>query len=818
MVETLARELRYVIRSFARTPGFFMVTVLTLALGIGATTAVFSVVNGVLLQPLPYPASDRIVELFQTDKAGKRSSVSEPNFADWKTQTRSFSVMGFVSQPKTVTVNGLSEPARARATSVTRDFFAVFQLRPELGRIFADDELRLGAPPSIVVSDAFWRKYLGARSDAIGKTLHIDAKLYAVIGVMPEYMNYPAGNELWMPHELEARSISRTSGGWITLGRLKDGVSFDQARADVSAVSRRLKQQYGDETWMVDGETVTLHEQMVGTVRTSLTVLLAAAVFLLIIACANVANLLMARMTLRRSEVGLRLALGASRARLAQQFLTEGAVLAVLGGLAGTALAAVGVRVLLAMQTTGLPRATDVHVDRRALAFALVLSGITALALGLMTAWYGTRGDIRETLSLAQRTQAGSGPSARLRRTLVVSQMALTVVLLVGAGLLGRSFVRLLEVNPGYRTEHAVVLDAALPYEGGVDGAHRRVGFYQELMSRLRSIPGVTSVGAVSGFPLLGGGNDGAFVIMNRLDERLGMQDFENLLKDPNRSGYANFMVVDGSYFDAMSIPVVHGRTFNAGDGPDAPAAAVISASLATAKWPNENPIGKIIQYGNMDGDLRPFTVIGVVGDVRDQKLANEPQPTFYAFQPQRERAASDFHVVMQTAADQAPVIASARAIVRQLRPDVPPVLRTMETVVASSVSDRRFVLVLVGVFGGVALLLATLGVYSVISYLVTQRRREIGVRIALGAQRGDVLNLVLRQGAGLAITGIAVGGMAALALTRLLTGLVFGVSTTDPLTFVGVIVLLTAVALIASWLPARRASLVDPMNVLRES
>ena len=817
-MDTLLRDLRYVARSFRRSPGFFVVTALTLALGIGATTAIFSVVNGVLLQPLPYPNSDRIVQIFQTNKNGERNSLTEPNFADLKSQARSFSAMVMTSPASIVTVNGLSEPIRVLSASVSRDFFNVFGVKPQLGRSFVDDELRPGAPSSVIVSHAFWQKYLDASPNAPGKTIKIGTELLTIVGVMPESMNYPAGNDLWTPHEPDLRR-SRTSGGWRAIARLNNSVSLEQAKTDLSSLSRRLKQQYGDETGMSDAEIVPLHEQLVGKVRGTLMVLLGAAAFLLLIACANVVNLLIARMTIRKSEVGLRLALGASRGRLAQQFLTEAGVLSIVGGAIGIGVAAAGVRLLLSMQTTSIPRANEVSVSWPVMAFALGVSIVTAVIMGLLTAWHGTKGDIRESLSASQRTQTGTGSSATIRRSLVVSQMALTVVLLVGAGLLGRSFLRLLEINPGYRTQHAVVLDATLPYERGAEAASRRVAFYRELMSRLRAIPGVTNVGAASGFPLLsGGGRDGSFIIMSRIDEPLRMEDYPILTKDPKRSGSANFVVVDGNYFDVMNIPVVTGRVFNSGDTPDAAHAGVISASFAKSKWPNENPIGRIIQYGNMDGDLRPYTVVGVVGDVRDQNLANEPTPTFYAYQPQRQNAASEFHVVMQTAGDPTSVMASARAIVRQLKPDVPPVLRTMETIVSTSVADRRFVLVLVGVFGVAALVLATLGVYSVISYLVTQRRQEIGVRIALGAQRGDVLSLVLRQGALLAVIGIVVGAVGALFLTRLLKGLVFGVSTTDPVAFGGVIVLLAVVALLASWLPARRATRVDPMNVLRGS
>lgn len=816
-METLTQDLRYVARSFARSPGFFFTTVLTLALGIGATTAIFSVVNGVLLRPLPYPESDRIVQLFQSTKDGTRNSVTEPNFIDWKAQARSFSAIGLSSAAGVVTVNGLSEPTRARAAEVSRDFFNVFRLRPEIGRTFVEEEVRAVAPIAVVVSHKFWRDHLSGSPAAAGKTIKIDADLLTIVGVMPPAMDFPAGTDLWMPHEPNPRS-SRTSGGWRAVARIRDGVTFAQARQDVSSLSRRLKQQYGDETGMFDAETVPLHELVVGKVRGTLMILLGASAFLLLIACANVVNLLVARMTIRRSEIGLRMALGASRVRLAQQLLTEAGVLSLAGGLAGVGLAALGVRVLLAMQTSSIPRAGEVHVDWRVMVFALGMAVLAAVALGLLTAWHGTQSDIRETLSSSQRTQAGSGSSAKIRRSLVVLQMALTVVLLVGAGLLGRSFVRLLAVNPGFRTQHLVILDAAFPFERGAGAGVRRAAFYEELMARARMIPGVTKVGGASGVPLVGGGSDGTFLILSRPDEPLRMEDYPILAKDPTRSGYANFMVVDGNYFDAMNIPLITGRSFSSSDMPEAAHVAVISASLAKTKWPAESPIGKIIQYGNMDGDMRPFTIVGVVGDVRDQNLAVEPTPTFYAYQPQRTSAAQTFHVVMQTSGDPSPVVAAARAIVQQVRPDIPPVLRTMETVVADSVADRRFVLVLVGVFGGAALLLATLGVYSVISYLVTQRRQEIGVRIALGAQRGDVLKLVLRQGAALALVGIALGGVGALLLTRLLKGLVFGVSTTDPLAFGGVMVLLAGVALLASWLPAIRAARVDPMNVLRGS
>jgi predicted permease len=668
------------------------------------------------------------------------------------------------------------------------------------------------------VSDEFWRAHLGADPRAIGRTITVGNHLVTIIGVMPPSMNFPAGTDLWMPHEIDEPNLSRTSGGWRVVARLRDQVTMEQARQDLSVVSRRMKQRYGDDSWMSDSELVPLHEQLVGKVRTTLLVLFGASAFLLLIACANVVNLLVARMVVRRPELAVRMALGASRTRLVRQVLTESSVLAFVGGAAGVALAAASIRVFIVMAAGNLPRADEVHLDPRVTGFALLVSAATAIAIGLLTAWQATRAEIRETLSSSQRTQAGSGSGASIRRALVVSQMALTVVLLVGAGVLARSFLRLMEVKPGFRTNHAVVADVSLPFAGGHDAGIQRLAFYNEVMQRLRSIPGVTNVGASNGVPLVNTGPDGMYLIMTRPDEQIDLKMYPLLTKDPARSGTANFTLVDGNYFDAMGIPLERGRSFRATDTEDAAHVAVISASMAKEKWPNGEALGKTIQFGNMDGNMRPFTIIGVVGDVRDQNLAIPPQPTFYASLAQRTTAWGILAVVIQFSGDPTPVIASARAIVRQMRPDVPATFRTMNTIVSSSVADRRFSLVLVGVFGCVALLLATLGVYSVVSYVVTQRRQEIGVRIALGARRVDVLELVLRQGAALAGIGLVVGGIGAFFLTSFLKGMVYGVSTTDPLAFGGVLLLLAVVALAASWLPARRAAGVDPMDVLRGS
>ena len=668
-----------------------------------------------------------------------------------------------------------------------------------------------------MVSHRFWQRYLGGRSDLTEIALTLANDIYPVIGVLPPELDFPVGTDVWIARELIPRNPYRTGHNWQAIARIADGVTLQRANAELSALSRRLKQQYGNETMMFDAVGVPLREQMVGNTRPTLLVLLAASAFLLLIACANVVNLLVARAAVREGELAVRLALGAGRRRIAQQFLAEALVLSLAGGVLGVLLAALGVKGLLALEPGDLPRLNEVGVDWSVLAFAFALSVVVAGVLGLLSALRGTRGDLKQAMAQAQRTQAGAGASYRVRGALVVAQMALTLVLLVGAGLLARSFLRLARIDPGYRTDRALVLDISASVPEGPDGERERVRLYDEIIARLSALPGVTSVGGVNAFPLTGGNrSNGTFLIMSRPDEQLDMSQLPKLMQDPTRSGDAEYRVASPGYFRAMNIPVIRGRVFEDRDAPDAPHVGVISQALAKAKWPNEDPIGKIIQYGNMDGDLRPFTVIGVVGDVREASLADPPRATFYANYRQRPRGASAFNFVVQSSAPPEAIIPAARRVVAELRPDVPPRFRTIETVVSQSVADRRFVLLLVGVFAAAAMLLATLGVYSVIAYVVTQRRQEIGVRVALGAQSADVLRMVLRQGFTLAFIGIAIGTVAALLVGRLLSRFLFGVAPNDPVAFGGVILVLAVVALLASFVPALRATRVDPMTALR--
>jgi predicted permease len=829
-MDSFLRDIRFAARTIARSPAFFLVVVVTLGLGIGATTAIFSVVNGVLLRPLPFADPDRIVQVWQVSKQGHDFNFSEPNYADLRSESRSFAASAlFNDWGTTSVVVGSSDGVRARHAVVSREFFPILGAHPVIGRSFVAEEQRFGGEPAAIVSYGFWQRTLGGDRSSLGTTLRFDGRTYRLVGVMPPAVDFPAGTDLWTPAELVQPTPSRTAHNWRVLARLRDGVTLAQARREASAVARSLQLQYGDESWMYDAHLVPLREQLVGDVRPALLILLGASGFLLLIGCANVVNLLVARMAARQGELALRLALGAGRHRLVRQFLAESLLLSLGGGVLGVAIGIAGVRVLLALEPGRLPRIGEVGVHWPVLLFALGVSIVCALALGLLTAWRATRGDIREALAQSQRTQAGSGSSHRIRSGLVVAQVALTLVLLVGAGLLARSFIRLLAVDPGFRAANAVIMDIDAPLSpavglevGSGPNAHaaalqRMVQLYDELTMRFASIQGVSEVGGANFFPLAGGGTgNGAFIVMSSPNEQIDFSQLETLMKDKARSGSAEFRVASPGFFKALHIPLVAGRLFDDRDGPTAMPAAVISASLARKQWPNESPLGKIIQFGNMDGDLRPFTIVGVVGDIREASLADDPQPTFYAYYRQRPIRASSFYFVLAGTASSAATVAAARRIVHDLRPDVPPRFRTMDTVLADSLADRRFLLLLLGVFGGAALLLATLGVYSVISFLVAQRRQEIGVRVALGARGEDVLRLVLGQGATLAFIGIAIGAVAALGLTRLIAGLLYGVSATDPLSFVVVIVLLTVVAILASLIPARRAARVDPMTVLR--
>ncbi|HSK80542.1 MAG TPA: ABC transporter permease [Thermoanaerobaculia bacterium] len=816
-MDHLFQDLRYALRQLGRAPGFTAVAILTLGLGIGATTTLFSVVHGVLLRALPYPEPDRIVRVFEVGKDGTRpAQMSDPNFSDLSEQNRSFEGLAQF-QTMLVSVSGGNEPARVMSAQVSREFFRVIGVQPLLGRIFHAGEQREGAAPVALVSYGYWQRYLEGDRDLSGRTLTYGDDVVSVIGVMPPEFGFPEGADLWIPRERERMNLSRTALNKKVIGRLAAHVPIERAREDLKGIARRLKAQYGDDTWMTDAEVIPLHEELVGRTRPALLLLLGASGLLLLIACANVVNLLLARAASRQRELAVRLALGAGRARLTQQFLTESLLLALLGGALGVLVARWGVDLLRGLKAGNLPRLDEIRVDGGVLLFALAVSVVVAVGLALLASWRAT-GDGMRAVAMGQRTQAGTGTgTTRLREVLVVSQVALTLMLLVGSGLLLRSFQRLLVVEPGYRTEGAVVLNGNLPYAETDEQAEHQKRFHERLITRLGALPGVAEVGGVDALPLKRQGANGTFLLLNRPDEVTDWDSFGAVVKIPERTGYAEYRRATPGYFRAMEIPLLGGRLFDERDHPEAPHVAVVSQSLAEATWPGEDPIGKLIQFGNMDGDLRAFTVVGVVGDIRDASLEADPQPTFYANALQRPRALSgSFNILLVARNDPASLMTTARRIVHELDPQAAPSLETLDEVFAGSLAERRFQLLLLGFFAVTALLLAVVGIYGVISFHVVQRTQEIGVRVALGATSENVVRLVMQQALLLAALGVALGLAGALAVTRLMQSLLYGITTTDPVTFLAVPVLLAVAAVLACFLPASRAARVNPLIALR--
>ena len=646
------------------------------------------------------------------------------------------------------------------------------------------------------MSHGYWQRLLGSRNDLAATPLRIGDTSYTVVGVMPQSFNFPKDAEIWLPIESFPPSESRTSHGRRVIARLRDGVTLAQARADLSTIGKQLKQENGTNIDLIDVAALPLKEALVGEVGPSLLVILAAVVFLLLVACTNVANLLLAQATARQREFAVRTALGATRWRLARQSIAENLLLALLAGGLGVLLSFWGVDALIGLNQGNLPRADEISVNARALAFTFALSSLVAVALGLVPLLrFGGR-DLQEGLKEAARGQSANAASHRLRAMLVVTQVAFTMVLLVGAGLLIKSFIKVLEIDPGFRTESAVAMEISLSDEQ----PQRRASFYQQALEHLAALPGVTAVGGVNGLPMVGGGNDGQFLIDN----------------NPALKGYGEFRVASPGYFNAMGMRLLRGRLFDQSDGPETPQVALISESLARQYWPHEDPLGKGIQYGNMDGDTHLLRVVGVVSDVREFGLEAKAQPTVYVHYLQRPGQAWDFAIVARTQGDVKTLIPAMRSAVQSLNRDVPANFRTLGQIFSSSLDNRRFSLVLFGVFAVVALLLAAMGIYGVTSYAVTQRTPEIGIRIALGAQGRDVLRLVVGQGMKFVMLGVAIGLAGAIALTRLIAKLLFNVSATDPLTFIAVAVVLIAVALLACWIPAWRATKVDPMVALR--
>ena len=789
-------DLKYALRSLGKSPAFTAIAIATLALGIGASTAIFSVLDAVLLRPLPYPQQERIVALRELDEKGRGMAFAEPNFDDLRARSRSFEALAKYSEG-TDAIAGGSEPVRANTSAVSEDFFRVLGVTPFAGRLFSAQSGSEGEVA--VVSYGFWKRLLAGRPNLEGTTLRSAGRSFAVVGVLPPDVGFPPEIDVWLPSTIFPPNPSRTGHNWRAMGRLRDGVSPEQARGEIAAIGQQLKREHGPNTDAVSFGMTPLRERMVKDIRGVLWALCGAVGLLLVIACSNVANLLLVRAASRRKEVALRAALGASRWRLARQFLVETVLLTLCAGALGVLLAFWGVDLVVGFYRGNLPRVGQIGIDGGVLIFSVGVSFILGLVLGLVPLASVSRSRLQD--ELASRGVSINRSSSRVRNFLIVGQIALTLMLLVGAGLLARSFQRLLEVDPGFQPESAVAMNLSLPgveeplpVSGSSKAVVQLAQVYQQLLERLQALPGVASVGGVNALPLSGNGASGGFIIENGAKPAETITELEkqfSSLAGTERLGYAQFRVASAGYFPTVGIPLLRGRLFQDSDTPDAPHVALVSHSLARRFWPNEDAVGRQIQFGGMDGDLHLLHIVGVIGDVHDEGLDAEVLPTVYVNYRQRPRYAAQFSIVLRGHGDPAGFIAAMRREARALNSEMPVEFQTLTQVVAASLDHRRFTMAMLGVFAGAALLLAMVGLYGVMAYITSQRTHEIGVRMALGAQRLDMLGMIFRQSFALVLAGVALGILASVGLTRLLGSMLYGVRATDVVTYAAVVGLL---------------------------
>jgi putative ABC transport system permease protein len=800
-MDSIVQDVRVAIRSLLKRPGFSVVAVLTLALGAGLTTAIFSVVYGILLRPLPYNEPDRIVMLWQTQrddpKPSPGGSTSHLNYMDWKRQAKSFAAMALYGASRFV-LTGLGDAEVVRGAVVTPGFFETFAAAPVRGRTFTDDDDVASGPRVVIVSHGFWQERLGGKADVVGSAIEISGRTFEIVGIAPPGFDFPRKARLWRPVQNDDEACGRGCVYTDGIGRLKAGLTLGAARSEMDAIARTLERDYPNANTNVAIGVTTLKDATVGDVRPALRILLAAVMMVLLIACANVANLLLARGTTRQTEIAVRAALGASQGRLLKQMTVESLVLAAAGAILGVLFATWGVDIIKQFAPADIPRLDEISLDVPTFLFAMGLVGATAALFGLGPAVQLTRIPLVASLRDGGRTSAGSSGAGRAKFVLLVAEVALSLVLLLGAGLLLRSFARLQGVNPGWNAAGVSTFTLSLPPSRYADD-EAVVTASDELDQRLSAIPGVDRVGRIQGLPLGPMVNVLNFTRPDRPAPR------------PGQVPQALYRTVDPDYFRAMGIPIVAGRHFTDGDRIGGAPVIIIGRAMANRYWPGEDPIGKTLQMGGPD----TIAIVGVVADVRSETLTGPPQPEMY--RPQRQTADRAFTVVIKSDRDPGHVLAEARAIVHRFDQTLPLISPApMQQLVDEAVAQPRFYLLLVSLFAMLAVVLAAVGIYGVVAYMVGQRTREIGVRMALGARAGEVIGLVMWQGLRPALVGAAIGLGISVAGAGALQNMLYEVEPRDSATLVGVTALLLAMVLVACLVPAARATRIPPTSALR--
>ncbi|HYY99810.1 MAG TPA: ABC transporter permease [Pyrinomonadaceae bacterium] len=803
-VEEMFQDLRYGARKLRKSPGFALVAVMTLALGIGANTAIFSVVNAVLLRPLPFDQPEQLVRVFGTN--ARRSNFSRPhsylNFSDLRAQNQTFEAMAAYTGT-TSALSGEEGPEQITGVIASGDIFRVLRTKPLMGRLLEPEDERPGGSNAVVISHGLWQRRFGGDPRVVGRTIRLDGREREVVGVTPADFRFEfvtGATDFWTPIDPSVSDYQQRGAIFLEIiGRLKPGVSVEQSNADAGVVASRLSEQYQNSNAGIGVRLAPAQEELVGDVRPTLLVLLGAVGFVLLIACANVANLLLARSAGRHREIAVRSALGAWRGRIVRQLLTESLLLAFAGGVLGLVFALWGVKLLSVFVPENVPRFGETDIDLRVLGFTLAASVVTGLLFGIAPALQSSRVDLNEALKEGGRTGTDGLGRRRVRSLLIVSEVALSLVLLVGAGLLIKSFVKLRNTDPGFDAGNTLTASLSLA-SVRYDADEKIADFYRLLVERVRALPGVVSVGAVTPLPLSDNNMSFSFSVIGQPPQ------------PPGQGQSANARMVTPEYFRAQGIPLRAGRVFTDADKAGAPNVLVVNEAFARRYLPGVEPLGQRLHIGlnRIEGEI-----VGVVGDIRGEGLATPGEPEYYV--PEATVPFGDMTLVVRTANDPASLVPALRQAVAEMDKDQPLYdVRTMDSLVARSVARQRFSMTLIGVFAVLAMLLAAVGIFSVMSFLVAQRTHEIGIRMALGARQRDILSMVVRHGVGLTLIGVGVGLAAALALTRLMSGLLYEVSATDPFIYGGITVLLAAVALAACYVPARRATKVDPLIALR--